>query len=255
MNINKLNEQGLGSLINLEKFGLTSFQLKIIAVVTMLIDHTAIVFLESDSMEYYIFRAIGRISFPIFCFLLVEGFYHTSNKLRYAQRIGIFAIISEVPYDLVNGSIFSMRHQNAMFTLFIGILMLWVLDAVSNCRINYPVALTEKIGYLRLNTIIELVTILTAFGFAYVLNSSYQEGGILLILCFYAFREHHIGRFVCNLVFNMVMFGFCIQWWGVLSTVPIALYNEKPGTKKFKYAFYAFYPVHLFILFLIKMFL
>lgn len=252
MNIYNLNEKGLRNFINLQKIGLTSFQLKMIAVVTMIIDHTAIVFLENGSTEYNVFRAIGRMSFPIFCFLISEGFTYTSDRFKYIRRIGIFAIISEIPYDMLGGSWVSMKHQNVMFTLFIGLVMLWVLDAVSNCRINYPQSVLKHIGILRLNSIVELLVIGAAFTTVHFLNSDYQEAGILLILCFYVFRKYRLGRMICNLVFNMGMFGFNIQWWGALSVLPIALYNGECGYKKLKYAFYIFYPAHLVVLVVLK---
>ena len=86
--------------------GLTSFQLKCIAVVTMVIDHIGAILYPGD----LIFRYIGRIAFPIFCFLLVEGFFHTHDRIQYMIRLGIFAILSEIPYDL------AFRDQTLEFT-------------------------------------------------------------------------------------------------------------------------------------------
>ena len=80
MNFQELNKKGMRMYIDLDKYGLSSFTLKIIAVVTMLIDHIAMAFLAQGSSLYMVMRSIGRLSFPIYCFLLVEGFYHTENK-------------------------------------------------------------------------------------------------------------------------------------------------------------------------------
>ena len=94
-----------------------------------------------------------------------------------------------------------------------------------------------------------------AFGMAYFLHTSYSYGGVMLIICFYVFNNHHIGRAISNIVFNIGMFEFGVQWWGALSVLPIAFYNKKPGTKKLKYMFYWFYPVHLLILVLVKIYI
>ena len=102
---------------------LDSFQLKWIAIITMLIDHVGAIFFPGN----LVFRYVGRIAFPIFCFQLVEGFFHTRNIEKYMLRLGIFAIISEIPYDLAfRGNILDFEHQNVFFTLFLGILMLYL---------------------------------------------------------------------------------------------------------------------------------
>lgn len=81
-------EKGIGKYINLKKWGLTSFELKIIATVLMVMDHFAIFFLVNHQRLYLIFRGAGRLSFPIFCFLLVEGFYYTENRLKHGILLG-----------------------------------------------------------------------------------------------------------------------------------------------------------------------
>ena len=106
-----------------KKVGWNSFWLKMIAITTMLIDHVGAVLLP----QYPILRIIGRIAFPIFCFLLVEGFMHTHDVIRYMTRIGLFALISEIPFDLLfYGRILDGTHQNVFFTLFIGLVMLTI---------------------------------------------------------------------------------------------------------------------------------
>jgi hypothetical protein len=248
MSLSELNENGLGKVISLEKYGLSTFALKIIAVITMFIDHFALVFCSDYRQLYEILRSIGRLSFPIFCFVLVEGFFHTSDRLRYAIRLGIFALVSEIPYNMLYGSFFNLSRQNVIFTLFFGFLTIGALDFISAFRVNYPKNLLRHIGAGRLNTISELIVIVAGLGVPYLLKTSYSYAGVMLILCFYVFEKHHIGRFISNLVFNMGMFGFSLQWWGVVSTIPIALYNGKAGSKKGKYFFYWFYPLHLIFL-------
>ena len=83
----------------------------------MIFDHVAVILLTDYGNMYEAFRIVGRISFPIFCFVLVEGYFHTKNRMSYATRLGIFALISEVPYDMMYGSFFNLEKQNVMFIL------------------------------------------------------------------------------------------------------------------------------------------
>lgn len=250
--MNELNEKGIAKFINLDKWGLSSFALKIIAVVTMVTDHFAILFLDNHHTAYMAARGIGRISFPIFAFLLVEGFFYTRDRVRHGIILGSFAIISELPYNMLYGSVLNLSHQNVILTLFIGYMMIWALESISMYRVNYSENLLKKIGAGRMNTILELLVMLMGFTIGYFINCSYSYAGIMLILCFYVFRKYHIGRAVSNIVFNMGMFGYSIQWLGVFSIIPIAFYNEKPGKYKWKYFFYIFYPAHILILTALK---
>lgn len=253
--MNEFNEKGIGKFINLDKWGLSSFVLKMIAVVTMFADHFAVLFLNNYHTAYMAARGIGRMSFPIFAFILVEGFYYTSNRVKHGIILGIFGIISEIPYDMMYGKFFDLGRQNVILTLFIGYMMIWALESISMYRVNYSEIILKKIGAGRLNTILELVTMMLGFAMAYFINCSYAYAGVMLILCFYVFRKYHIGRAISNMVFNMGMFGYSIQWLGAFSMIPIAFYNEKPGKYQWKYFFYVFYPVHILILVGIKVFL
>lgn len=250
--LKEFDNKGIGAYLNLDRWGLTTFTLKIIAMVTMIFDHVAVIFLTDYGNMYGAFRIVGRISFPIFCFVLVEGYFHTKNRMSYATRLGIFALISEVPYDMMYGSFFNLEKQNVMFTLFFGFMVIWALDLITGFAIRYPEKLVSKVGVLRLNYLAELIVMALGFGAAYFLNTSYSYAGILLIICFYVFRKHHIGKIASNVVFNMGMFGYGIQWAGVLSILPIALYNGKAGCRKGKYVFYVFYPLHILLLVMIK---
>lgn len=122
--------------------GLTGNGLKWIAIITMLIDHMAVALIQNGIFQsntiiltqeqwqrcyqlYWIMRYVGRIGFPIFCFLLVEGFYYTHNIKRYLFRLGIFALISEVPFDFaLFQNVFYLSYQNVYFTLLIGVVTL-----------------------------------------------------------------------------------------------------------------------------------
>ena len=100
--------------------GLNTFTLKMIAIISMLVDHIGHIFFP----EVMIFRIVGRIAFPIFAYVLAEGIYYTKDITKYMMRLGIFALLSEIPYDLaIMGSMLEFSHQNVFFTLFFAVLM------------------------------------------------------------------------------------------------------------------------------------
>lgn len=265
ININDLNKKGIQQYINLEKYGLTTFGLKVIAVVTMLIDHIATIFLW-DEPYYYQLRAIGRLSFPIFAFLIVEGFFHTSNCKKYALRMGIFALLSEIPYDIafypnfiydesykITGyrDLIYLSKQNVFITLFIGLMAIWALHSVAMGKVKYPRFVQKVAGIVNLQSALKFIIIIVACALGHLTKCTYSYAGIFLIICFYVFREYHIGKALANGFFNIMMYGG-VQAYGTFSVIPIALYNGKPGKYKWKWFFYLFYPVHLIVLILIK---
>ncbi len=204
--------------------GLNSFQLKCIAVITMIIDHTGAVLFP----ENLILRYIGRISFPIFCFLLVEGFFHTRDALKYMLRLGVFAVISEIPYDLAFwDTALEFEHQNVFFTLLIGVVMMYALEKSP----EWPVQAAE---------------VLLAMWAASFLSSDYRFKGILLIAVYYFLREKKTAKHAAGAAWNL-LWGK-IQMYGVLATVPLAFYNGEKGASM-KYFFYLFYPAHLLVLY------
>ena len=178
----------------IKKPGLTGSHLKWIAIITMLIDHIGAALLElgllpkianavlgGNSFDYVmadyhfwyrfddVLRAIGRLAFPLFCFLLVEGFLHTKNVKKYALRLGAFALISEIPFDLTfNGTFLEASYQNVFFTLFLGILVLIGLR-------YFEETLPSHIAWLR------FVVALTGILLAAFLRTDYDAFGVLLI--------------------------------------------------------------------------
>lgn len=223
---------------------MSGFWLKIIAMVTMLIDHSAAVLLPYDSSLYFICRSIGRLAFPIFCFLLVEGFLHTSNVKKYLLRLGTFAIVSEIPFDLAFFHKFMyMGHQNIFFTLFIGLLVL-----VSLKEIN------EKYSGHWMYLSLDAAVIIAGSLIASYLNTDYYYAGVLMIVSFYLFRHNKVLLTVAlAIIYEFALGG--IQILAVFAIIPILFYNGQRGAKMNKYIFYAFYPVHIFALYLISMFL
>lgn len=209
---------------------LDSFQLKCIAIVSMALDHTGAVLYPSQIW----LRCLGRIAFPIFCFLIVEGFFHTHDVRRYMGRLGVFALISEIPYDLAfRGVPLEYAHQNVFFTLLIGIGMMVLLER----NREWPV---------------KAVILLLAMWLAVLIRSDYNFRGVLLIFVFYIFHESRWLAVTAGGFWNFLYQGVT-QKYGVLSVLPLALYNGERG-RKMKYFFYIFYPAHLLLLYGISRF-
>lgn len=220
---------------------LSGSALKLIAVITMLIDHSAIILApEITAMQtpiftigsqginlYFIMRKIGRLAFPIFCFLIAEGFSHTRNQKRYALNLLLFAAISEIPYNLMHsGTVFNLRTQNIFFTLFLGVVMLYVYKNIDNR--------TQK-----------AILLLAVAALTLVMNMDYGLRGVLLILMIYILKEQPAVQAVLAYPF---LSGGVAAW---LAFVPINMYNGKRGFIKgaaLKYAFYIFYPLHILVL-------
>lgn len=141
--------------------GFSGSSLKIIAITSMIIDHIGVSMISrlpgiTDKSGfiyalYWICRLIGRMAFPIYIFLLVEGFTHTRSKTKYSIRLLIFAIVSELPFDLaLRGKLFDFKHQNVFLTLFIGLLVIWGIDSVRNRQnINkIPSGILKAAGFI-----------------------------------------------------------------------------------------------------------
>lgn len=225
---------------------LNSSMLKTIAVVTMFIDHFALVVLywgilypNIPIMEgtdlykvyeiYQVCRFIGRFAFPIFCFLLIEGFIHTSNRKKYAIRLAIFAVLSELPFNLaVDNQLFSLEYQNVFFTLLIGLLTIWAMESLEHI---YPIFMW--------------LPALAGCGVAYLIRCDYDYQGILLIVILYLFRHYRLLQAAAGAL------SLYWEWPAMLSFIPILMYNGKKGWNM-KYFTYAFYPAHLLILYIIS---
>lgn len=218
--------------------------LKLIAMLTMFIDHATDQLIPGGTTLWFIGRSIGRLAFPIFCFLLVEGLLHTKNVRNYLIRLGIFAILSEIPFDLafVKGNTFvdNFGYQNVFFTLFIGLLVILLIQIV------------EK--YYGHNSIIAviIISIIVIIGcqLAEYLNTDYSSMGVLMIVSFYLFRYNKFLLFLSIFLLNQAF--FTIQGFGTISLLFIWLYNGERGPKINKYIFYVFYPLHIMVLYWIS---
>lgn len=220
---------------------LNAAQLKIIALISMLTDHLAVCFAELlPEWGYNVMRSVGRLAFPIFCFLIVEGFEKTSSRLKYCLRLLIFALISEVPYDmLMHRAWFYPYGNNIMFTLMLTVLVLWIVDVL------------QKKGT---PGIIAALSIAIAAGVAaYFLHLEYSWKCIAIAMLFYVAKNDDAVKYAgtaCVLLINTTITGLN----AVFALPLIYLYNGKKG-KTQKYFFYIFYPVHILALGIVKCFL
>lgn len=222
-------------------------QLKLIAIIVMLIDHTGALLFP----KVYILRVIGRLAFPIFAYFISEGYIKTSDVEKYKKRLFVFALISQIPFYLAFKNIV---YLNIFFTLFLGLYAINVYDE------------NGSIGTIWLMGIL-----------AQVINTDYGLYGVFTIYFFYKYHEDFKTmakkQVFLNIIFVSVIFlitvlspfnrgkdaawilkafvGTGMQAISLLSLFLIKSYNGQRG-RSMKYLFYAFYPVHLMILWMIK---
>lgn len=210
--------------------------LKIIAMITMIFDHVG----DSFFPDVDWFRIIGRIAMPIFAFCIAEGFGHTHDKVKYLTRMAIFAVISEVPFDLFGaGKIFDLTHQNIMFTFAIAIAALLFYEKI-----------TAKGG--KLSLVLGWLVLIAGAVLALILITDYTFTGVILVVVFYLLRKKDLLiRDGVGLACYLALRNMGLYIWGFLGFIPIAFYNGKRG-KGMKYLFYVFYPAHLFLIFVIR---
>ena len=219
--------------------------LKLIAVVTMLIDHMAtfvwrvepamwepLVTLGGHQVTpYLLLRMVGRLAFPIFAFLIVEGYRHTHDRWRYGRNLLVFALLSEIPWNLVHTGTWHYSQQNVFFTLFLGYAGICVVES------------------LRQDWRRQTLALLGLLAASIVLRADYGCNGFGFILLVYMLRRNRL----LQAVIGSCMLGG--RWIAGLAFIPINMYNGRRGFVKgrvWKYAFYAFYPVHLAVIYLIQ---
>ena len=218
---------------------MTAFAIKMIAITSMLIDHAGAVF---DLHEYT--RVIGRIAFPLFVFLIAEGCRHTKNMKKYLLRLGVFALISEIPFDLAfNDRIDFFNNTNIFYTLFLGVFCVYIWRCIESTNLH------ELLKRLLIGFSAIIIGFLAVF-----LSSDYGAMGVFFILIIA--MTHDGGSKYWQLA---VMAVFCILLYytrpillaGSLISLPIvALYNWEQG-RPVKWPFYWFYPGHLLLFALI----
>ena len=215
---------------------MSNFALKLVAIVSMLIDHIGYEFFPVQS----VWRAIGRLAFPIFAFLIVEGYYHTHSKIEYLIRLGAFGIISEVPYDLLfRSSYIDLSTQNVYFTLFLGLLSICIFEWFKDGgKYYWIIGLLFSVGLIII---------------AELCRTDYGAYGVIMVMLFYILRSN---KEILSLVFILLVLSYVllkpsdIMLYEIAALPIIYLYNGKKGYNSsiVKYGFYAFYPLHLLII-------
>lgn len=239
---------------------MTSFVLKIIAAVTMLIDHAGLILFP----QYRVFRIIGRIAFPLYAYCIAEGFRYTKNRLNYFLRIFVLGALCQIVYTIVDRQLYI----GILLTFSMSIVVMACLECVrsaSNGEKSAVANVIEKISGKTISNssdrIVSLVctavVILAVFSLCMSVNVDYGFFGVMLPVFTNLFPDK-TRRFV---MFSASLLALCIdmtssssiQYWSLLTIPLIAAYNGKPGKYRLKYFFYIFYPLHLVILYGISM--
>lgn len=237
-------------------FSLNRNQLKYLAIFAMLLDHIAWILSQNyydSSWEYalcFVFRTLGRLTAPIMSWFLVQGYIHTSSKKRYASRLLIFALISQIPFALVRSGKFWTNELNVIFTLLLSFLMLCIIDSPLD---RFPKVL--------------LALLLFAL-------SAFCDWAIfmpLMVLIFYLLRDRRRPLIIFYSILSLLVIladiailcykGYHWYWelWqtGMFLFIPLLLlYKGQPGSRApfHKWFFYVFYPGHLLVLWLVFLF-
>lgn len=249
--------------------GINGTQIKIIAIISMFIDHFAAIILgnylentvpgynklyiinyslysdvmNNEDFTSFIFitsiicRLIGRLAFPLFVFLLIEGFKYTSNIKKYIIRLFIFALISQLPFNLlVSNALLSFNRSNVFFTLLFGLVAITLIDKYAK----------EQIWFINIG-LTGLITIIFC-ALAFILETDYNAIGVLAIITMYLLKDKKTFGYILS---SLILIISNIVELPVLIGLPIIqMYNGNKG-KGLKYFFYIFYPAHIIILYIV----
>ena len=223
---------------------MSSFMLRLLALASMMVDHAGLALFPNIGA----FRCVGRLAFPIYCFLLVQGFVHTRDLLAYARRLMLFAILSEIPFDLlIFGRIASGTEQNVLFSLLLGLLAVHGAHSLK----KQPVLAAAYA------LILSMIAMIARVSFGWL--------PVALCMCFYWFQENKPRMAFCAALIlsvytlSLLLSGVALSWvlvsfCSLLALPVIALYNHQRGlrTPALTFLFYAAYPLHLLVLVVIR---
>lgn len=254
MTTQNTNVTGLG------KMDLSAAALHILAMAFMLMDHLWATLLPAQEW----LTCVGRIAFPIFAFMAVEGYFHTHNLKKYLLRMLIFAVISEVPFDLMyGGTWFYPVHQNVIWTLMMGLAGIHLMETVRKKKSIFVYILVSAIVVI-VGGLLGTLSMVDYYGI-----------GVLTVFIFYFFRGRKwwclLGQMLAlywvnvellgGLMYPIRLFGMefelCQQGLALLALLPIWLYRGRQGyhSKPFQYFCYAFYPIHMLVIVLVLNFI
>ena len=212
--------------------------LKLIAMISMVFDHVGDTFFPGALWM----RMIGRLAMPLFSFCIAEGYAHTKNKQRYLLRMGVFALVSEIPFDLAFEGRVGLGHQNIMLSFFLAILALMLFDRIRG----------EGKEHAAGKTLLGILCVCAVAVLALVLRADYTLFAVLAVFLFYVLRNRH-PLLRCGVGVGFLALTRTVGYYRAtgLSLIPLLLYNGKRG-RGLKWLFYAFYPGHLLLLYLLK---
>lgn len=205
---------------------LTVFDLKIIALFTMVTDHLGAIFFP----EYHILRIIGRVAFVLYAFMLVEGIFHTKNKEKHLLKLFFWGLISEIPYDwALYYEFWYWEKQNIFWTLFLSSLGIVIME-------KFP------------NFFLRILVVVATMSLAKILRFSYDWSGVLLIYSFYGAKKIKWNPAILSqtAIIGIAIIRTKFYLYALLGTFPILFYNGKEGRKTGS-IYYSFYAVHLFL--------
>lgn len=236
-----------------KNFELTAAVLHIIAMTLMLMDHLWATLLPAKEW----LTCAGRVAFPIFAFMAVEGYFHTRSFKKYILRMLLFAVLSEIPFDLMyGGTWFYPVHQNVLWTFLLGLLGVWLMEQV------------RKKGKIWMYLLVCVLVVPAGLVLGTLCMVDYYGVGVLTVFVFYFLHGRKwwcfLGQLAAlywlnvellgGLMYPVQLFGMefelCQQGLALLALLPIWLYRGRQGyhSKPFQYLCYAFYPVHMLLL-------
>ena len=236
-----------------KNFELTAAVLHIIAMTLMLMDHLWATLLPAKEW----LTCAGRVAFPIFAFMAVEGYFHTRSFKKYILRMLLFAVLSEIPFDLMyGGTWFYPVHQNVLWTFLLSLLGVWLMEQV------------RKKGKTWMYLLVCVLVVLAGLVLGTLCMVDYYGAGVLTVFVFYFLHGRKwwcfLGQLAAlywlnvellgGLMYPVQLFGMefelCQQGLALLALIPIWLYRGRQGyhSKPFQYICYAFYPVHMLLL-------
>ncbi len=226
------------------KLGLNNNQLKIIAMVSMLLDHLGLMLLP----QYIILRVLGRLAFPIFAYMIAEGCRYTKNRPRYLMHLILPALLIQGVYTIAMGSLY----QNILVTFALSVITVFAIDGFvkKKTAASCAVMVTSLAGVLLASVVAPIL--LKDHGFAI----DYGFWGMLLPVAVY-FTPQKAGKLVSTsviLLIRGILFGE-LKWFALLALPLLLFYNGERGKLNLKYLFYVFYPAHLVVLYAVQLLL
>lgn len=241
---------------------MTVFALKIIAIILMIVDHMGYFF---PNLKYVVLlRMFGRLVAPIFFYLLVEGFIHTSNRKKYADRLLIFGsimLVGNLIFELILITLnipvvynISPLSPNIFLTMFLGLIILGDLENLSNRNIKLYLREDKSIRKKELKSVIRLILSIIMITF-----TEYSIYALMMILVFYLFRNKSVLKWIVYMILSIVLCyikGNVIQIFMIFAVFLLIFYNGEKGysSNKSKYFFYLFYMIHIWLFAVISIF-